>query len=133
VDRTLTRQPGLLGFAQPADYTLGASVSVNLPFSRLRHRGEIEAARATRTEAELQLHSTQLKVKGEVRDAYSRYEVSFGSHQTLTLASVDLDPEAKPMVVDTLDGKRVTGYVPYYFIARTHQENAAPVKDVKLI
>jgi len=94
------------GFAQPADNTLGASVSVNLPFSRLRHRGEIEAAPATRTQAELQLHSTQLKVKEEVRDAYSRYEVSFGSHQTLTLASVDLDPEAKPMVVDTLDGKR---------------------------
>jgi outer membrane protein TolC len=83
------------GFAQPADNTLGASVSVNLPFSRLRHRGEIEAAPATRTQAELQLHSTQLKVKEEVPDAYSRYEVSFGSHQTLTLASVDLDPRGE--------------------------------------
>lgn len=67
---------GTGGFIQPADNTLGASLSVNLPFSRLRHRGELEAARATRTQAELQLHSTQLQVELEVRDAYSRYQAA---------------------------------------------------------
>jgi cobalt-zinc-cadmium efflux system outer membrane protein len=67
---------GTGGFAQPADNTLGASLSVNLPFSRLRHRGEIEAARATRTQAELQLRSTQLQAEEEVRDAYSRYQAA---------------------------------------------------------
>lgn len=67
---------GTGGFIQPADNTLGASLSVNLPFSRLRHRGELEAARATRTQAELQLHSTQLQVEQEVRDAYSRYQAA---------------------------------------------------------
>ena len=67
---------GTGGFIQPADNTLGASLSVNLPFSRLRHRGELETARATRTHAELQLRSTQLQVEQEVRDAYSRYQAA---------------------------------------------------------
>jgi cobalt-zinc-cadmium efflux system outer membrane protein len=67
---------GTGGFVQPADNTLGASLSVNLPFSRLRHSGEVEAARATRTQAELQLRSTQLQVEQEVRDAYSRYQAA---------------------------------------------------------
>jgi outer membrane protein, heavy metal efflux system len=67
---------GTGGFVQPADNTLGALLSVNLPFSRLRHRGELEAARATRTQADLQLRSTQLQVEEEVRDAYSRYQAA---------------------------------------------------------
>jgi len=67
---------GTGGFIQPADNTLGASLSVNLPFSRLRHRGELETALATRTHAELQLRSTQLQVEQEVRDAYSRYQAA---------------------------------------------------------
>jgi cobalt-zinc-cadmium efflux system outer membrane protein len=67
---------GTGGFVQPADNTLGASLSVNLPFSRLRHSGEVEASRATRTQAELQLRSTQLQVEEEVRDAYSRYQAA---------------------------------------------------------
>jgi len=67
---------GTGGFSQPPDNTLGASLSLNLPFSRLRHRGELEAAQATHTQAELQLHSTQLQVEQEVRDAYSRYQAA---------------------------------------------------------
>ena len=67
---------GTGGFAQPPDNTLGASLSVNLPFSRLRHRGELQAAHATRTQAGLQLRSTQLQVEQEVRDAYSRYQAA---------------------------------------------------------
>jgi len=67
---------GTGGFVQPADNTLGASLAVNLPFSRLHHRGELEAARATRTQAEWQLQSTQLQVEEQVRDAYSRYQAA---------------------------------------------------------
>jgi len=67
---------GTGGFSQPPDNTLGASLSLNLPFSRLRHRGELEAAQATHTQAELQLRSTQLQVEQEVRDAYSRYQAA---------------------------------------------------------
>jgi cobalt-zinc-cadmium efflux system outer membrane protein len=67
---------GTGGFVQPADNTLGASLSVNLPFSRWRNRGELEAAHATRTQTELQLRSVQLQVEREVRGAYSRYQAS---------------------------------------------------------
>ena len=51
-------------------------LSVNLPVSRLRYQGEVEAARANRTQAELQLSAVQLRVEAEVRDAYSRYQAS---------------------------------------------------------
>lgn len=64
---------GTGGFPQPADNTLSASLSLNLPFSRWRHRGELENARATRTQAELQLRAAQLLAEAEIRDAYSRY------------------------------------------------------------
>jgi len=67
---------GTGGFVQPADNTLGASLSVNLPFSRWQHRGEVESARATRTQAELQFRSAQLRAETEVRDAYSRYQAA---------------------------------------------------------
>jgi cobalt-zinc-cadmium efflux system outer membrane protein len=67
---------GTAGFVQPPDNTLGASLSLNLPFSRWRHQGEIETARASRTQAELQLRSAQIQVESEVRDAYSRYQAS---------------------------------------------------------
>src|SRR5262249_23618792 len=65
--------PGTAGFQQPADNTLAASLSVNLPFSPCRHRGELENAHAVRTQAELQLRSAQLRAETEIRDAYSRY------------------------------------------------------------
>ena len=39
----------------------------------MRHRGELEGALATRTQAELQLRSTQLRAEAEVRDAHSSY------------------------------------------------------------
>jgi outer membrane protein, heavy metal efflux system len=67
---------GTGGFVQPPDNTLGASLSVNLPFSRWRHQGEVETARASRAQAELELRSAQIRVESEVRDACSRYQAS---------------------------------------------------------
>jgi len=67
---------GTGGFAQPPDNTLGASFSVTLPISRWQHQGELESARASRTQAELQLRSAQIQVESDVRDAYSRYQAS---------------------------------------------------------
>jgi outer membrane protein, heavy metal efflux system len=63
-------------FLQPVDNVLSFGLSVNLPVSRLRYQGEVEAARAVRTQAELQLSAVQLRVEAEVRDAYSRYQAS---------------------------------------------------------
>ncbi len=67
---------GTGGFAQPPDNTLSFGLSANLPISRLRYQGEVESARAARTQAELQLSAAQLRVETEVRTAYSRYQAS---------------------------------------------------------
>ena len=61
------------GFVQPADNTLSATLSVNLPFSRWKNRGEQETARANRTQAEIQLQATRLRAETEVRDAFAQY------------------------------------------------------------
>ena len=37
------------------------------------------------------------------------------------------------MVVDTVDGKKLAGYVSYYFITKTRQDSPVPIKDVQLI
>jgi outer membrane protein, heavy metal efflux system len=63
-------------FLQEADNTISGGVSLNLPIFRRRHPGEVEAARASRTQAELQLRAAQLRVEVEVRDAYQAYQAS---------------------------------------------------------
>jgi outer membrane protein, heavy metal efflux system len=63
-------------FLQQPDNTISGGASVNLPISRNLHRGELESARATRQQADLQLRSAQLKVEVEVRDAYEKYQSS---------------------------------------------------------
>lgn len=60
-------------------------------------------------------------------------EVCSGSRQTVTILTADLDPSTERMVVDTVDGKKLTGYVPYYFFAKTRQGGLAPIKNVKQI
>jgi hypothetical protein len=60
-------------------------------------------------------------------------EVFFGSHQNLTIAVMDLDPASKPMIADTIDRKRLTGYTPYYLLTKTRQGNLDAIKNVKQI
>ncbi len=49
-------------------------------------------------------------------------EVTFDSHHTTTIPSVALDVEVRPIIADTVDGKTLTGYAPYYFLARIRKE-----------
>jgi cobalt-zinc-cadmium efflux system outer membrane protein len=63
-------------FLQQPDNVLSFGLSVNVPVSRLRYQGEVEAARAVHTQAELQLSAAQLRAETEVRAAYSRYQAS---------------------------------------------------------
>jgi len=63
-------------FQQQADNTISGGVSLNLPIFRRLYPGELEAARAARAQAELQLRAAQLKVEVEVRDAYEKYQAS---------------------------------------------------------
>jgi outer membrane protein, heavy metal efflux system len=55
-------------FLPQPDNTISGGVSINLPIFRRLHPGEVEAARATRSQAELQLRAAQLRVAVEVRD-----------------------------------------------------------------
>ncbi|HVN21152.1 MAG TPA: TolC family protein [Dongiaceae bacterium] len=67
---------GTGGFAQPEDNTISASLSMNLPFSRWKHKGELESAQASRAQAELQLKVAQLQAETDVQEAYTRYHAA---------------------------------------------------------
>lgn len=43
-------------------------------------------------------------------------EVTYGRHQELTVSNTPINLNAGPLVADTIDGKRLTDYVPYFLI-----------------
>jgi hypothetical protein len=45
-------------------------------------------------------------------------EISYGGYQKMTISGSTIDSASKPLVADTLDGKRLTGYVPYSLIVQ---------------
>lgn len=55
-------------------------------------------------------------------------EIEFGADKTLTIAAKDLDPQTKLIVVDTVDGKPLSGAAPYYLVTkpRSRPEQAIP-------
>jgi cobalt-zinc-cadmium efflux system outer membrane protein len=65
---------GVGGFSQPADSSVVGSVSVNLPIFRRQYPGDLLAAQAAHTQAELQLQAVKLRIEAELRQAYSRYQ-----------------------------------------------------------
>jgi hypothetical protein len=60
-------------------------------------------------------------------------KISFGSRQSVTILGRELDVETKPMIVDSVDGKRLTGYAPYYFVAKSRHKALQPTADVSCI
>jgi cobalt-zinc-cadmium efflux system outer membrane protein len=59
----------------PASDFLGATVTVPIPFSRL-YRGELDAAYATRRQADAIARGAGVRVEAEVREAVTRYEAA---------------------------------------------------------
>jgi cobalt-zinc-cadmium efflux system outer membrane protein len=59
----------------PAYDALGGSVGFPIPFSRLRH-GELDAARAAASQAEVQSQSARNRVRIELFQALARYEAT---------------------------------------------------------
>jgi len=57
-------------------------------------------------------------------------QIDFGSHQTLTISGIDLDTAANLIVVDTVDGKPLSGHVPFYFLVKSRGK---PITDVECI
>ena len=75
VGAVLTHSPSDVSMGIPAQRTLGLTLSVPLPFSRLTH-GELDAARAAARQAETQSASAKRRVAVEVRRAFARYEAT---------------------------------------------------------
>jgi hypothetical protein len=57
--------------------------------------------------------NTVLAAEGET------IEIKFDSHQTLIISGTELEPHTEPIIVDTVEGKQLSGHVPYYFIAKS--------------
>lgn len=60
-------------------------------------------------------------------------EISEEHKQKVTIPCSDLDLKTTPLVADTLDGKKLSGYVPYYFVVKTRQGAPDLLHNVELI
>jgi|HubBroStandDraft_2_1064218.scaffolds.fasta_scaffold105434_1 hypothetical protein len=71
--------------------------------------------------------STAHSLQGE------RVDVAFGSHQTVTLSGTDLDAQSQLLLADTVDGKQLSGHIPYYLVARSPGKLPQTLPDVLCI
>ena len=60
-------------------------------------------------------------------------EIVFGREKTLTVAGIALDPQTKLMVVDTVDGKPLTGIAPYYLLTKSPSKPQQAIAHVRCI
>jgi hypothetical protein len=62
-------------------------------------------------------------------------QVSYGRHQKVTVSDTPIDPNAEPLVADTIDGKSLSDYVPYFLIlpTRARADIKEPLQHVDLI
>jgi hypothetical protein len=62
-------------------------------------------------------------------------QVSYGRHQKVTVSDTPIGPNAEPLVADTIDGKSLSDYVPYFLIlpTRAQADIKEPLQHVDLI
>jgi len=60
-------------------------------------------------------------------------EIEFDSHKTVTILETDLDPQTRLLVVDTVDGKPLSGRAPYYLLTRSRGKPQQTITDVQRI
>ena len=60
-------------------------------------------------------------------------EIKYGSHQTLTISASDLEPRTESIVADTVDGKALSAYAPYDFVAKLRGKPALTIVGVRSI
>ena len=60
-------------------------------------------------------------------------QIEFGAHKSLTISEADLDPQTRLLVVDTVDGKPLSGHAPYYFVTRSLGKPQQTMTDVQRI
>ena len=60
-------------------------------------------------------------------------EIQFGSHQITRIAGVDLESQTKLVVIDTIDGKQLSGYAPYYVVVKFRGKHPEAIAAVQCI
>ena len=60
-------------------------------------------------------------------------EIQCGADKTLTIAANDLDPQTKLIVVDTVDGKPLSGAAPYYLVTKPRSRPEQAIAHVRCI
>lgn len=60
-------------------------------------------------------------------------EILFGVEKTLTVAEIALDPQTKLIIVDTVDGKQLTGAAPYYLFTKSLSKPQQAIAHVRCI
>jgi hypothetical protein len=75
----------------------------------------------------------QLVPTGALNRESGSLEVSSEYKQKMTIVCRDVDFQTPPIVADTIDGKKLTGYVPYYFVVKTREGGESTLRDVKQI
>ncbi len=59
-----------------------------------------------------------------------RLRIEFGSHRISTISGMDLDFQVKPLVVYLVDGKPISGPVPYYLVIKFRGKPVETIVDV---
>lgn len=59
--------------------------------------------------------------------------IEFGSHRISTISGMDLDFQVKPLVVYLVDGKPISGPVPYYLVIKFRGKPVETIVDVDCI
>jgi hypothetical protein len=75
----------------------------------------------------------QLMPKTSLASEGETIEIEFDSHQTLIISRSELEPHTKPIIVDTVDGKQLSGHVPYYFVAKSRLKSLPTITEVQCI
>jgi len=60
-------------------------------------------------------------------------EIQFGSHQITRISGVDLESQTKLVVIDTVDGKQLSGYAPYYVVVKFRGKRPETIAAVQCI
>lgn len=75
----------------------------------------------------------QLGSIGALGSGGGALKIEFGSHQTQTISGRDLETGTKLIVVDKVDGKPISPYAPYDFVAELRGKPALTLTDVQSI
>jgi hypothetical protein len=62
-----------------------------------------------------------------------RLKIEFGSHQISIISGSELDPQVKPMIVYLVDGKPISGHVPFYFVMKFRDKPLETIAGVECI